>query len=328
MERMKEFDLLNHIFGGNPALPARITIPPGDDMGAVDVGAVGSLDSAMERQVLVTVDQLIDGVHFDLKSTPLEKIARKAMTRNLSDVAAMAARPLGAVAAACFPPGFPQAWAQRLSDAMQQVAIQFDCPLFGGDVSTAQAPLSITVTVLARPDGIAPVRRAGASVGDVVFVTGALGGSLENVNGYIHHLDFEPRLALARALASRAATRPAAMLDLSDGLGRDLSHICAASGVAALLLADALPISAGAAQAASRDQKPVWQHAISDGEDYELCFTVPAQRADNIPADLLGVPITRVGVIDEAIPGRPLVRLVRPDGVEVDAGNMGWEHNR
>ena len=323
---MKEFDLLHHIYGANAVLPARITIPPGDDMGAVATDG--------ESQILVTVDQLIDGVHFNLASTPIEKIARKAITRNLSDVAAMAARPLGAVAAACFPPGFSQALAQQLSDAMRDIARGYDCPLFGGDVSTANAPLSITVTVLARADSIAPVLRSGAKIGDIIFVTGALGGSLENVNGYTHHLDFEPRISLARILAGNPKTRPTAMIDLSDGLGRDLGHICRANSVSALLDATSLPISDGARQAAARDGKPTWRHALGDGEDYELCFTISPDRADALPKEVAGVRLTRVGTIDAASnwPTLPFVRIRTPgspgspDGQHLDADDLGWEH--
>jgi thiamine-monophosphate kinase len=327
---MKEFELLRHIYGANPVLPARITIRPGDDMGAVDPGAIGQLTSEMERQILVTVDQLIDGVHFDFKSTPLEKIARKAITRNLSDVAAMAARPLGAVAAACFPLDFPHENAQALADAMRSIALDFDCPLFGGDVSSADAPLSITVTVLARPDGVIPVLRSGASIGDVVFVTGALGGSLENVNGHLHHLEFEPRIALARLLAANPQTRPTAMLDISDGLGRDLGHICRASNVSALIDCSLLPISDAAKQAAAHDGKPPWRHAIADGEDYELCFTISADRAANLPKEAVGIPLSRIGVIDTASawPAKPFVRLRTPEGLELDADNLGWEHGK
>lgn len=317
---MKEFDLLRHIYGANPVLPARITLPPGDDMGAIDTEG--------ESSVLVTVDQLIDGVHFDLRTTPLEKIARKALTRNLSDVAAMAARPMGAVAAACFPPDFPQSSATLLSDTMRAIARNYDCPLFGGDVSVARAPLSITVTVLARADGITPVLRKGAAAGDAVFVTGELGGSLENVDGYVHHLDFEPRLALARILAGNDATRPSAMLDLSDGLGRDLSHLCRAGNVSARIDAALLPLREGARRAAARDGKPAWRHALADGEDYELCFTIPADRVPSLPREIMGVKLTRVGMIDRPAsrPALPFVRVATPEGIEQDADDFGWEH--
>src|SRR5262249_6407472 len=155
-----------------------------------------------------------------------------------------------------------------------------------------------TVTILARPAaGIVPVRRSGAQAGDVICVTGTLGGSLEKIaegvdpiKPYIHHLDFEPRLDLAKELARKLGVR--AMIDLSDGLGSDLGHICRASGVAAVIYEDMLPASQGAQQAATRDGKPLWQHVLGDGEDYELCFTISPEAANTMPAEVAGVLIT------------------------------------
>ncbi|MCE9592424.1 MAG: thiamine-phosphate kinase [Planctomycetes bacterium] len=314
---MREFDLLRHIYTQNPTLPGRVTIPPGDDMGAVRLAGGG--------EVLVTVDQVADGVHFDLRTTPLEKIARKAITRNLSDVAAMAAAPVGAVVAACLPRGFSEADAEKLSDMMRQTAARYDCPLFGGDVSVWDHPMILTVTVLAEARGVDPILRRGAKVGDAVCVTGRLGGSLEDVNGYTHHLDFEPRLSLARRLASDPATRPNCMIDLSDGLARDLGHLCRAASVSAVIEADRLPISAGGEQASRRDGRPAWMHAVGDGEDYELCFTIDADRAARLPREINGVPVTVIGRVVAG--GGAVVSLVKPGGETVDLVGLGWEHH-
>src|SRR5690606_22827647 len=133
----------------------------------------------------------------ELATASLERIARKAITRNLSDVAAMAGIPAGAVVAASLPEDFTSDQARRLFDAMREVAGQYDCPLFGGDIAVWPGRLLLSVTVLAtsRAD-VGPIRRAGAQAGDVLFVSGELGGSLQDVAGRVHHLDFEPRLAL------------------------------------------------------------------------------------------------------------------------------------
>jgi len=319
---MREFDLLHHIYAKNRSLPARVTIPPGDDMGAVRLTGASGVSGG---EVLVTVDQVADGVHFDLRTTPLEKIARKAVTRNLSDVAAMAAVPLGAVVAACLPRGFSEADAELLADLMREIAGGYDCPLFGGDVSVWDHPMILSVTVLAEARGIAPVLRRGAKVGDAVCVTGALGGSIESVNGYTHHLDFEPRLALARRLAGSLATRPNCMIDLSDGLARDLGHLCDAAGLSAVLDAAALPLSDGCLQASRRDGRLAWQHAVGDGEDYELCFTLDADRAAKMPREIEGVPVTIVGRMIER--GGVAVSLTQPDGKSMDLSGLGWEHH-
>jgi thiamine-monophosphate kinase len=313
---MREFALLKHVYGANASLPSRVTIPPGDDMGAVRVAG---------DAVLVTVDQIADGVHFQLATTPLAKIARKAITRNLSDVAAMAARPIGGVVAACLPRHFGEARATELFDHMRRVGDVYDCPLFGGDVTIWDHPLLLSVTVLAEPDGIEPVLRRGAKVGDVICVTGHLGGSLETVNGYTHHLDFEPRLVVARKLASNPMTRPFCMIDLSDGLARDLGHLCDATGVAAVIDAAALPVDDATRAAARRDGRAEWEHAVGDGEDYELCFTVRPERAAHLPAEIDGVVITRISQI---VPGdgEAAVRVRLPDGTVRPVQDLGWEH--
>jgi thiamine-monophosphate kinase len=313
---MREFALLRHVYGANAALPARVTIPPGDDMGAVRL--VGP-------EVLVTVDQVADGVHFNLATTPLEKIARKAITRNLSDVAAMAARPVGGVVAACLPRHFGESRATELFDHMRRVAESYDCPLFGGDVTIWDHALLLSVTLLAEPDGVEPVLRRGAKVGDVICVTGHLGGSLETVRGYTHHLDFEPRLAVARKLAADPMSRPHCMIDLSDGLARDLAHLCEAAEVAAIVDADKLPIDDATHAAARRDGRPEWEHAIGDGEDYELCFTLSSERAAQLPRKIDGVAVTRIGEIVPAN-GEPPVRVRLADGAIKPVRDLGWEH--
>ncbi len=325
---MREFDLLRHVYGANDTLPTAVTIPPGDDMGALRLPM--DQPRAHEGQVLVTVDQIADGVHVDLATTPLEKVARKAITRNLSDVAAMAALPMGAVVAVCLPRDFGSDRATALFDHLRTVANDFGCPLIGGDISMWDHPLLMSVTVLATPGGIEPVLRRGARPGDVVCVTGHLGGSLVAVDGYTHHLDFEPRLNLARKLAGDANLRPHCMIDLSDGLARDLGHLCAAAadgGLSALIWADKLPISRAAYLAAHADQAPPWRHALADGEDYELCFTLsPHQAQTALPAEIDGVTITQVGIITDP-DNKPGVSIQMPNGDIVPAGDSGWEHH-
>ena len=313
---MRERELLEHIYRSNAQLESHVTIPPGDDMGAITIGGT---------QVLVTVDQVADGVHVDVSQTPLKKVGRKAITRNLSDVAAMAALPVGAVVAASLPKDFGQDRAILLFDAMRRTAAEFGCPLLGGDISMWDQSLLLTVTMLAEPADVDPVLRCGAEVGDAVYVTGRLGGGLETVAGLAHHLEFEPRIGLARRLASTAATRPHCMIDLSDGLAKDLGHLCEASGVSATIDAGRLPISTAAQRAAERRGGPAWQHAVGDGEDYELLFTVPPEPVCPIPSVLDGVPITSIGTIARAGPG-PRVGLRLADGDCVNLDSFGWEH--
>ncbi|MCC7144926.1 MAG: thiamine-phosphate kinase [Phycisphaeraceae bacterium] len=315
---MREQELLQHIYAANAGLPGGVIIRPGDDMGAVRIGGT---------DVLVTVDQVAEGVHFSLAEMPLAKIGRKAITRNLSDVAAMAAVPAGAVAAASLPRGFGEQNAQKLFDAMRATAAQYQCPLFGGDISIWNGPLIVTVTILAEAKGISPVLRAGAQAGDGIYVTGQLGGSLETVNGYTHHLDFEPRLTVARKLAERLGKNLHAMIDLSDGLAKDLGHLCqgAEKGkLGAEILETNLPLSAGAKQAAAKDGRATWQHAVGDGEDYELCLTVAGDIP--VPKEIDGVPVTRIGTMREWSGQGERIQVRLADGGLAGVANLGWEH--
>jgi len=298
---MNENDLLQHVYAANGGLPAGVLIPPGDDLGAVRFG---------NDILLVGVDQLIGGVHVDPTTATPEQIGRKAVTRNLSDVAAMAAVPVAAVAAVTLPRGSDDGWTKRLFDATRQTAAAYGCPLIGGDIATSDGPLVVTVTVWARPDGIDPVTRRGGRPGDVVWVSGALGHSLPTG----HHLDFEPRLELARELAGHPALRPRAMLDLSDGIAQDLPRLVPH----AELDARALPVRA--TDAAPGDATADWPHAVGDGEDYELLIL--ADPGVDYPAEVAGVRLTRIGRVTET--AGVVVRT--PDGRRHPVAGRGWEH--
>lgn len=308
---MRENQLLQHVYAANAGLPTNVSIPPGDDMGAIDFGG---------RTLLIAVDQVVDQVHFDLVSTPLDKIGRKAITRNLSDVAAMAAKPVGAVAAVCLPRDFGQQNATALFDAMRTTAAAFACPLIGGDIAMHDGPLTIGVTVFAEPwEGVEPVRRTGSKLGDAIYVTGELGNSLASG----HHLDFTPRLDLARWLASDPKTRPTAMIDLSDGIAQDLPRLVDHAELHARIL----PVREGTAPGSP---KPAWQHALGDGEDYELLFTAPPEAVipDAYEDEVL---ITRIGTVTDAggivmiTPADQRLTLAEcfPSG---GGGGGGWEH--
>lgn len=308
---MRESDLLQHIYAHNTSLPTNITIPPGDDMAAVRIG---------HTDVLVATDQLVDGVHFDLATTTLQRIGRKAITRNLSDVAAMAALPAGAVAAGSLPRDFSKERADELFDAMRTTAESYKCPLVGGDITIYDGPLHLTVTVFAFSSGMPPVTRAGAQVGDTICVTGNLGGSLEDVDGYIHHLDFEPRIAIARKLASIPDMHVHSMIDLSDGLAKDLGHLMRAANLSCTLDAIRLPISPSA-KAASKHGRPEWEHALADGEDYELCFTCASVETNKVD----GVPVTAIGTVTEA--REHAIEIKHADGTTQPITDLGWEHS-
>jgi thiamine-monophosphate kinase len=260
-----------------------------------------------------------EGVHFDLTwSTPADA-GWKALAVNCSDVAAMGGAPRAAVAAVVVPPGRP-GLADEIAAGLREGAAAFGCPLVGGD--TAVGPcLSISVAVLGDSPPAGAVLRSGARPGDAVFVTGPLGAAVAALGalrrgetpdpagaGRLHRP--VPRLAEGLAAARGGAT---AMIDISDGLSSDLGHICAESGVGAMVSAESVPVGPGA----------TLDDALAGGDDYELCFTASdaAVVADAFAAAGLTAPV-RIGVV---MAGRGVV-LADASGATQPLSPLGWEH--
>lgn len=288
-----EFDFIHWIQQQQPA-GGNVILPAGDDMAILRWNSADLL--------LVAVDQVIDGVHFDSAIHSPRQIGKKVMNRNLSDCAAMACLPAGAVACVALPRGCGQKYAQELYLGMREAGDAFDCAIVGGDTGSWSGKLVASVTIFGRSAGIEPAKRSGARAGDWIYVTGALGGSILG-----RHMDFVPRIALARTLAT--AHHLTAMIDISDGLSRDLAHICRASDVGADLQSDRIPIHGDALTLYARDGRPALQHALHDGEDHELCFTSP---------DAITMPgIVRIGQTAAQ-------RGIRVDGQALPAA--AWEH--
>lgn len=256
-----EFELIEWI-AARQCAAAIVQLGVGDDLAV--------LRWPGDNLVLAGVDQILDGIHFDAAIHAPQLIGRKAMNRNLSDCAAMAALPVAALATVALPRGTGIDYARDLYLGMEDAAAKFDCVIVGGDTSSWPGKLAMIVTIFARNGGIAPITRSGAKPGDLIYVTGPLGGSLLG-----RHLTFEPRVQLARDLAK--VQPPTAMIDLSDGLSRDVRHICRQSGVGAIIDANAVPIHDDAV-AMSRDGRSPLEHALHDGEDYELLFTSRIER--------------------------------------------------
>ncbi|MBN1942753.1 MAG: thiamine-phosphate kinase [Phycisphaerae bacterium] len=306
---MRENEFLSWIASRSRFDAAKVPVGPGDDMAVVAFGG---------ERLLTAVDQALDGVHFDLANHGPRAAGRKAMARNLSDVAAMAALPVGAVASVALPKGMSQADAQEIYLGLRDVGDEFSCPLVGGDVSMWDQRLAISVTIFARPagvtSGIDPVLRSGARAGNAIFVTGALGGAWRTGR----HLTFQPRVREAIVLAMRYKLR--AMIDVSDGLAMDLHRLCRASGVGADILAAAVPVHPDAV--AGRNIAPL-EAALGDGEDYELLFTVPRGQAKRLEGDdKIPLPVTRIGTITK----NPDVVLIQPGGSRQPLPETGWEH--
>ncbi len=284
--------------------PADFPIGIGDDMAEVRIG---------QASVLITTDMLLDGSHFDLKTATLEQVGYKAMAASLSDCAAMATIPVAAVVAVALPPELGTSQLKELHAGIASAADKYDCPLIGGDITSWRAdhPLAVNVTMLSQRGKNAPVRRNGAQAGDVICVTGWLGGSL-----YRKHLEFEPRVDEALTLAQTVTLH--AMMDISDGLSTDLNRICTQSGVGTIVDAATVPIS----EDARRRDDPL-QAALHDGEDFELLFTLAPDESDRLLDTWRGaVPISRVGVITE----EKGMRLRMPEGQVVALVPGGYDH--
>lgn len=303
---MRESDLLKHIYqraGSQSARFPQVVVGPGDDCAVVSGDAM-----------LLTVDQVIGGVHFlPPPATSIDLIARKAIARSVSDIAAMGGSVRGGwgLATGCLPPGFADG--RELTDALHRWAEHWGFPIVGGDIAAgpANAPLMLTVTIGGVPHRErGPVLRAGAKPGDLVWVTGRLGGSFSDARGG-RHLTFEPRLTEAAWLCNMLGTDLHAMMDLSDGLGRDAGRMAEASAAKFELRGEAIPMHAEAKGLMA---------AIGDGEDYELLFTAAGSR--RLPAACpTGTPLTCIGRV---VGGNGCVLIA--DGAEIDASALGFDH--
>jgi thiamine-monophosphate kinase len=273
-----------------------------------------ALRLASNRDSLVTVDMLMEGTDFTFPPATAALAGRKSLAVNLSDVAAMAGRPRAAFVAVALPRERGSAFAVEFLDGVIQLADEFDVAIAGGDTNIWDGPLVASVTVLGEATGRGPVTRGGARPGDWIFVTGRLGGSLAG-----HHLTFTPRVLEAQKL--HQAVELHAMIDLSDGLASDLRHILDASGVGALLVADAIPITDDAR--ASNDNRTPLEHALGDGEDFELLFTVSPEDGQRLlDSPPVACPLTQIGEIRS----EPGCELVQSDGQRQPLPALGWEH--
>lgn len=294
------------------------------------------------EEFCLTTDLSIAGRHFRLDWHPPEAIGHRVLARGLSDVAAMGARPvaaflsLGLTAKLTSGKRGQRAWVDRFLDGMLELARTHRTPLAGGDLAESPLALADIVLVGAAPRGKA-LLRTGARAGDLLYVTGKLGGAAAGLE-LLGQLSAEKRRAIARGktpASLRTLLQPhlfpqprlrqgqwllrhgaaTAAIDLSDGLSTDLTHLCEESQLAAEVEAAALPIQADATLA----------HALHGGEDYELLFT--AAQSVRIPSMIAGVPVTRIGSMKPHQRGRATITLRTSEGSQ-PLMPQGWEHFR
>jgi thiamine-monophosphate kinase len=317
---LSEFELIARYFTRPLRRNSRVALGVGDDCTL--------LAPSPGMHLAVSSDMLVEGRHFFPDADP-KKLGHKCLAVNLSDLAAMGAKPLAFTLALAMPAARPE-WLAPFAEGMFALADQYDCELIGGD--TTKGPLNICITIFGEVPLQQALRRDAAQIGDDIWVSGTLGDARLALAGYRKELELEktaleaaaarlhapmPRVALGLALRGVAH----AAIDLSDGLIGDLGHILERSGVGAILNADALPFG----PILSR-QTPEWQRrfALAGGDDYELCFTAPATTRETIlaAAHAAMTPVARVGtIVDE-----PGLRLTDANGASLHLQLASFDH--
>jgi thiamine-monophosphate kinase len=317
--------LLRPLLAGGSA-GGDVLVGVGDDAAVVRIGG---------REVCLTVDVVVEGVHFRRDLSSLADVGWKAVAVNASDVAAMGGTPTVALVGLCRPARMPEAEVVELYEGMRAACDRWGLRLVGGDtVAADQLALSVTVLGEVTEGGVG---RDGARPGDRVVVVGSLGaaatalaqvaaGQTPDPDLLAAHRRPRALVAAGRVLAAHGAT---AMIDVSDGLGADLGHICAASDVAVRVRWDALPAAPGLAEAAvALGLDPVGL-VCGGGEDFALAAALPADAAEaavRAAAEAEGVPAAVIGEVVAAT--TPAVLLHGPDGTDVTLDGMGYDHYR
>ncbi len=325
-----EFGLIARLTAGLPRLPG-VILGVGDDAAILDIGG--------DELLIVTCDVQVQDTHFRLRYMEPRDIGRRALAVNISDIAAMGARPRFALVSLLLPPTLDVAILDGIYAGLQQEATQFGIAIVGGNIARNAERLIIDITLLGT--GMHVLRRDRARPGDIVMVTGHLGTAAA---GLLVSEDEQlaaniapevltsvlamqrvptPRVAAGRWLAQHGVTTA---IDISDGLAADVSHICDASSVGVQIEAESLPILPEVVTIATQAGRNPQDLALYGGEDYELLFTVPADRATTLPQELLattGVKATAIGSIRADL-ARTLVR----QGISSPLAPGGWDHLR
>jgi thiamine-monophosphate kinase len=273
------------------------------------------------EELVVTTDLSLENVHFRRDWHPARSVGHRCLARGLSDLAAMGAHPESAFLSLALPSSLTGSWLEGFLDGFMALARRHRVPLAGGDMAKSPTVIADIVLMGSVPRGKA-LLRSGVAAGDVIYVTGALGGSAAELQALKQrpakfrkaetaghpHLFPEPRLAAGRALLRLAS----AAIDVSDGLSTDLSHLCEESRLAAEIDAEAIPV----------DARATLEQALHGGEDYELLFTAPPKK--QVPEELAGVAIHAIGRMKKRGRGPQIQLSHAGTRTPLDAG--GWEH--
>lgn len=320
LAQLGEFGLIDRIAKG-VAASSSVPLGIGDDAAAL-LPTSGLL-------TLITKDMLLEGVHFDLSFCDPASLGRKSLSVNLSDLAAMGARPRHFLLGIALPADISVEFMDGFMAGMLEQAERFGVTLVGGDTCASKGGLAISVTVLGEQSPERVVKRSGAQAGDLIYLTGTVGDASAGLGelrrgvrqGFLvrRQLDPQPRVEAGVALAE--AGLASAMIDVSDGVLADLGHICELSGVGARLELARLPLSDEYRADCGADP---FAQALSGGEDYELLFCSPAEKGSEVEElfRTLGLRVTRIG---EMLPGAG-VDCVHPDGIPYHPSHAGFNH--
>jgi thiamine-monophosphate kinase len=328
LREIGEFGLINRIrkwiTSSDPALVQGI----GDDVAVIKMGA---------KALLVTTDILIEGIHFDRSWLDPYQLGRKSLAVNLSDIASMGGIPKYFLISIGLPKNLPLSFISSFYLGLKKEAKQFRVELIGGDTSLSQK-IVINICLLGEGRKKDLLFRKGARVGDDLFVSGTLGdaalglkilqekGKIIGAEGLIKkHLSPCPRVELGQTIAKHHWAT--AMIDVSDGLLIDTSHLLQESGVGAQVWENRIPLSRLYRKWVHPFLKDFFQLALSGGEDYELLFTAPSEMRERIPylSRSLKIPITHIG---EILPKKEGLHIIREDGKNYSPSRLGFEHFR
>lgn len=323
--RMKpgpEFDRIRAFIAAVRAASASVEIPPGDDAAVIRWPS--------DQSVVLSSDAFVEGVHFKRAWLRWEAVGYRATAAALSDLAAMAARPVGVLISLMVPPETEESMLVALGEGVGECLRRHETGLLGGDL--AHSPSVVAIDVCAVGSSCSPISRGGASEGDEIWLTGAVGGAATAVRAWGRSMEPDPR---ARAAFERPTARIAeaiwlaehadltALIDLSDGLAGDARQIAAASEVRLRIDLDAVPLAPPLSEYANRDA--ALGLALAGGEDYELLFCSEEGSLETVRAEFerrFEIRLTKVGAVEEG----EGVAWTSASGASVPAGLDGFDH--
>lgn len=298
---MNEFDIINWI-RKNWKPKGSVLTGPGDDCALVNMNG---------SNLVISIDTITQGVHF-LPDTDPYRIGWKAAASSLSDIGACGCEPAGIVVSCLLPKSTSEEFVRDLFRGIEAVCTACNIAIAGGDISATKGGVTISVTSFGKVPEKGMVLRSSAQPGDAVLVTGILGGSFEG-----KHLTFLPRIA--ESLRIREIVEPSSMIDISDGLSSELNHISKESGVGIEVFLSEVPVSPDVKVRYSENKKEQMIHALTDGEDFELLFTVPGEDKDALLEQWdMDVPLTCIGICSE----KDKSVVFRSDSIEISRDEL------